>query len=259
MPENNPSFSVVIPVYNGGLYIKAAIESCLQQTVLPNEIIVIDDGSEDDTGSVIAGIHSDLIVYKKNEKNQGPSFSRNIGLKLARYSWILFLDADDLFHKQKIEITRYCISLDESVKAIGHSFNRSTDAVFNPGENWQEKILLKKKTVRQVLLTNPVVTPSLAVAATNGLLFNETMSYAEDHDFILRTTEQVGVWYFDMPLSSLVRLPLTPGGISADKWKMRKGEISMYIDYCKRNGLTLAIPFLVMFSLIKHIKTVLLD
>ena len=259
MAENNPGFSVVIPVYNGERYIRAAIESCLQQTVLPDEIIVIDDGSEDNTRSVIESIGSDRVVYKRNKKNAGPSYSRNEGIRSAKYSWILFLDADDLFHSKKIEIIQHCIFQNKSIRAIGHAFNHIAAISFNPGDDWQQKISLQQKTVQQILTSNPVVTPALAVAATNGILFNEKMLFAEDHDFILRTAEQFGLWYFDMPLSSLARMPLTPGGISADKWKMRKGEMNMYIDYCKRKRLLVAIPFFILFSMAKHIKMLLFN
>ncbi|MDB5210342.1 MAG: putative glycosyltransferase O-antigen related protein [Sediminibacterium sp.] len=102
-----------------------------------------------------------------------------------------------------------------------------------------------------------MVTPSLGVHVQNGIWFNEQMEFAEDHDFILRTAEKFGIWYLDMPLCSLHRLPLTPGGISDNRWKMRKGEMRMYVDYCKRNRLYPAIPFFLVFSLVKHVKNML--
>ena len=257
MTENKISFSVVIPVYNGELFIADAIESCLRQTVTPDEIIVIDDASIDHTAAVIKKMDSSLVVYRRNETNQGPSFCRNIGMQLAKCSWITFLDADDIFHPKKIEIIRFYISHNQNIKAIGHSFNFVSDPLFVPDESWQQKALPSVITVKQMLVRNRMVTPSLAVAVSNGLLFDESMSYAEDHDFILRTTEKFGIWFLDMRLCSLGRIPLTAGGITNNRWEMRKGEINMYINYCKRNGLTLAIPFFIIFSLLKHAKNAL--
>ena len=256
MKEAGPGFAVIIPVYNGGAYIQRAIESCLQQTFLPDEIIVIDDASSDNTVDIIHSLSSPLIRYERNEKNSGPSFSRNRGMQLSSAQWILFLDADDIFHPQKIEIISYHVAQHTEIRAIGHSFDIICNNPFAITSGWKQ-LPLQKISVNNVLFKNPAVTPSLAVYSENRVLFNEAMVYAEDHDFILRTTEQFGMWYVGLPLCSLQRLPLTPGGISDNKWKMRKGEMSMYSDYCKRHKKYFAIPFLLAFSLLKHIKQML--
>ncbi len=255
MDKNKRTFSVVIPVYNGEKYIQNALKSCLMQTVLPDEIIVIDDASTDQTEFLIKQIQSDRIVYKKNGQNKGPSFCRNIGIQSARYSWILFLDADDIFHPQKIEILLHFLLQNEQIKAIGHSFQLTGQHLFEPDELQMNSIKPLKLSTGQVLISSPIVTPSLAISAANGLLFDESMFYAEDHDFILRSSEKHGVWYLDLPLCTLGRTPLSPGGMSGNRWLMRKGEINMYIAYCRRNHRVAAIPFFVLFSLLKHARS----
>ncbi len=250
---NKPTFSIVIPVFNGERSILAAVESCLRQTVLPDEIIVIDDASTDHTAEIISAIGSGLIVYVKNDQNKGVSFSRNKGIKMAKYSWIMFLDADDIFYPEKIGIIKQCIEADHSFSAIGHGFDVQSDKEHIPAK-WHENMLLKPVKVNDVLLRNPMVTPSLTVSADNKMLFNEAMIQAEDHDFILRTVEKFPVVYLDLPLCSLSRMPLTQGGLSSNKWKMRLGEMSMYTDYCKRKKIYPAIPFFLLFSLLKHLK-----
>ena len=97
-----PSISVVIPAYNAGPYINAAIDSVLGQTLPPLEIIVIDDGSTDDTCEMI-NIFGGLVKYVFQE-NQGISGARNTGIRLACGEWIALLDADDVWHRQKLEI-----------------------------------------------------------------------------------------------------------------------------------------------------------
>jgi teichuronic acid biosynthesis glycosyltransferase TuaG len=254
MGKTKPTFSIVIPVFNGAAFISRAVESCLQQTTTPTEIIIVDDASTDETKAVVQNIRSELVIYKKNETNRGPAFCRNTGINLATGNWILFLDADDIFHKRKIEIIEYYLLQDPAIKAIGHAFNLQSDPVFEPGDLWKQECGPEEINVKQVLKSNPMVTPSLAVAATNQVLFNEKMLFAEDHDFILRTAEKFGLWYLDMPLCSLSRRPLTQGGISSSRWKMRKGEMSMYISYCKRKKKVWTIPFFILFSLAKHIN-----
>lgn len=250
-----PGFSVVIPVYNGAEYIEKAIISCLHQTVLPEEIIVINDGSTDATGKIVENMVSGLVKLMVNDEKRGPSFSRNKGLRAATSAWILFLDADDHFHPDKISILRDCIIADPGISAIGHAFSVPNQAVpsgFGSGQARPERI-----STFRVLLSNPVVTPALAVKKENNVFFDEQMFYAEDHDFILRTTEQHGLWYIDLPLCSLGREPLSPGGLSGKKWEMRKGEMKMYAAYCKRKRILLATPFLLMFSIGKHIRSML--
>jgi teichuronic acid biosynthesis glycosyltransferase TuaG len=258
MSDTQPGFSVIIPVYNGEKFIAGAIQSCLQQTVLPVEIIVVDDASNDDTPAIVQSFDSALVKYSRNSENRGPSFSRNRGMAMVRSSWILFLDADDVFHPEKIAIIGQCIDRNKNIRAIGHSFEVTGNASAKQADQrLRSPFKLKMFSADEVLLRNPIVTPALGVSSQNGILFNEKMVFAEDHDFILRTTETFGVWFLNIPLCSLNRRPLTTGGISNNRWMMRKGEMNMYIDYCKRNKLYPAIPFFLLFSLAKHLKNMI--
>ena len=257
MIQDTPTFSIVIPVFNGEKFILSAIQSCLHQTVLPDEIIVVDDNSNDATAEIVQSIGSNLLVYIKNETNKGVSYNRNLGIQKASSQWIIFLDADDTFHPQKIEIIRYCIQKYGSFNAIGHGFNLQSEPVYVPIDSWKDLVTLQRVTTKDLLIKNRMVTPSLTVSAKNKILFNENMIHAEDHDFILRTSESFSIGYLDMPLCSLSRMPLTEGGLSSNRWKMRVGEMRMYISYCKRNNLAIAIPFFIFFSLLKHIKGLL--
>ena len=254
MNQEIPTFSIIIPVLNGEEHILRTINSCLNQTQLPLEIIVIDDGSLDKTIEIIETLQNDLIVLIKNKTNQGVSYSRNVGIHEARASWIMFLDADDSFHPNKIEIISYCIQKNDRVGAMGHGFNLESDQAFIPSRSWKEHLLFRPISVTKELLKNQMVTPSFTVSSNNKILFNQNMLFAEDHDFILRTVEKFPVYFLDLPLCSLGRFPLTKGGLSSNKWKMRTGEMSMYIDYCKRHHKYFSMPFLLLFSLMKHIR-----
>jgi glycosyltransferase involved in cell wall biosynthesis len=87
------SISVVIPTFNRAGVVKRALESALRQSLRPAQIIVIDDGSTDDTREVL-GRYGDTIEYVRQE-NAGASVARNRGIALARHPWIAFLDSDD--------------------------------------------------------------------------------------------------------------------------------------------------------------------
>ena len=86
--------SVIIPAYNAAASIAAAIRSTLAQTAEEVELIVVDDGSTDETVQVVAEYGTDVRLHRR-AVNGGPSAARNDGLRLATGTWIAFLDADD--------------------------------------------------------------------------------------------------------------------------------------------------------------------
>lgn len=93
--------STIIPVYNGAPFLTEAINSVLHQTLPPDELLVIDDGSTDDTAQ-IAQSFGDKVLYFYQE-NQGAAAARNHGIKLAQGNLIAFLDADDLWLRDKLK------------------------------------------------------------------------------------------------------------------------------------------------------------
>lgn len=94
--------SVIIPAYNYAAYLAQAIESMLAQSLNDYEIIVIDDASSDDTPKVVASF-GDRIRYFRNDVNGGLSFSRNRGISVSTGEYLVFLDADDVLLKDKLE------------------------------------------------------------------------------------------------------------------------------------------------------------
>lgn len=101
MSEEHPLVSVIIPVYNGARYLRAALESVFAQTYRPFEVIVVDDGSVDDSG-VIAQSFPDLRYI--HQANQGVAAARNNGLDAARGEFFAFLDQDDLWTPEKLKL-----------------------------------------------------------------------------------------------------------------------------------------------------------
>jgi glycosyltransferase involved in cell wall biosynthesis len=94
--------SVIIPSFNHGKYIVKALESVIQQSHPVDEILVVDDASTDDTCQIIKDKFPNVRLLI-NKTNQGPSYSRNYGIESSTGDFITFLDADDLWPKDKIE------------------------------------------------------------------------------------------------------------------------------------------------------------
>ena len=99
----NDLVSVVMPSYNTGKYIKKSIESVLAQTYRDWELLIVDDGSTDDTDAIISSFDDPRIRYFKNETNSGAAICRNLALREAKGRWIAFLDSDDIWLPEKLE------------------------------------------------------------------------------------------------------------------------------------------------------------
>ena len=95
MHERLPRVSVIVPCYNAAAYLPAALASLLAQRPAVWEVIVIDDGSSDDSAAIAAGVGAPVRCHRQD--NQGIAAARNHGLRLAGGDWIAFLDADDLW------------------------------------------------------------------------------------------------------------------------------------------------------------------
>lgn len=243
--------SVIIPCYNSQNTIVRALDSVMAQTYRDYEIILVDDGSTDDTKRAIEEFFDyNMIEYKYiYQKNSGPSAARNRGVEQARGEYIAFLDSDDAWHPQKLEIILSLIE-NNRIDILGHAYTleENCDETF-------EKRDLKKVGFFQLLLKNFAVTPSVVMRREIFSYFNEEMSHTEDHELWLRTALNYNIYYVDLPLVQLGRAQLADGGLSSDRWAMRRGEITMYknIALLKRSLIPL-LPFLVFFSLLKHFR-----
>ena len=251
--------SVIIPMYNSKDTIKSAIESVLNQTYKePIEIIVVNDGSKDGCEKIVEKMiinnQTNRTIKLINKPNGGVSSARNRGIKEANGEYIAFLDSDDMWHPQKLELVFEALK-DDSIKFLGHghTLENNFDKKFN-----LEK--LSKVSFTKLLLKNFAVTPSIIIKKEICEYFDETMTHTEDHELWLRIALKTDVHYLDLPLTTLGRPTMTRGGLSANRWAMRKGELQMYKNIIRyKKSLTLLYPFLVIFSLAKHLRHIIKD
>lgn len=95
-----PLISCIVPVFNGEAYLREALQSILDQTWRPLEVIVVDDGSTDRTPDVVRACGPEVrYLY---QLNAGPAAARNLGLSVAQGGFVAFLDADDIWHPEKL-------------------------------------------------------------------------------------------------------------------------------------------------------------
>jgi glycosyltransferase involved in cell wall biosynthesis len=101
MSGQQPLVSVIIPVYNGARFLRAALESVFAQTYRPIEVIVVDDGSSDASGGIAESFPE---VHYIRQENQGVAAARNNGIEIARGEFFAFLDQDDLWTPEKLKV-----------------------------------------------------------------------------------------------------------------------------------------------------------
>ena len=125
MDKTNTLVSIVVPTYNHSIYLKRALESIINQTYENWEVIVIDNHSTDNTFEVVANFKNNRIKYLQVHNKGIIAISRNIGIKSANGEWIAFLDSDDWWTRDKLEI---CIqSINEKVDFIYHVFRNYSE------------------------------------------------------------------------------------------------------------------------------------
>ena len=242
-------FSVVIAAYNADSTIAESIESCLQQTYRPYEIIVVDDASNDSTAEIVQA-YGEQVRYVQMVANNGPSVARNKGMDIATGDYIAFLDHDDTWHRDKLAVMHSILSAQPQIDFIYHTYTlQDINTIKLPDGGTVYRLPFMK-----LLSRNVIPTPCVVMKRSIPLRFVPTMRYTEDYDLWLRIGYKHKLHFISIPLTQLGRPILSKGGLSSNKWKMRRGEMRAYRRLVKLNPLfMLLLPFLLFGSLLKHI------
>ncbi len=191
--------SVVIPTYNRKDRIQPTIESVLNQSVLPRETIVVDDGSTDGTSEFVKSKFPDVKVV--TQANQGVSAARNRGITEAKGEWVAFLDSDDEWLPSKLELQSSWLRNHPDIK-ICHCdeiWIRNQVRV-NPGKRHKKQ----GGWIYLHCLPLCVISPSAVVIKREVFdeigMFDEYLQVCEDYDLWLRITQRFEVGYVDRQL-----------------------------------------------------------
>lgn len=223
--------SVVMPCYRCAKTIERAVASVAAQTNLPMELILVDDGSGDDTR---AALHALLGRYKSGwirlvllDQNQGAASARNAGWAAASQPYIAFLDADDAWHPRKIEIQYAYMDANPNVVLCGHGYRLLNQNVL---PDWNV-VQGDAEPIRKwaLILSNKFVTPSVMVRRDVGQRFVERQRYMEDHMLWLKIVCSGGrVVKLPAELAAIYKEPFGVTGLSAQVWLMERGDLGNY-------------------------------
>jgi glycosyltransferase involved in cell wall biosynthesis len=197
------SVSVVIPTYNYGRFIAEAIQSALAQSYKPAEVIIVDDGSTDETECVVGSFGSEVRYIK--QQNAGVCSARNRGVAASTGRLVSFLDADDIWESTKLEKQVALFAADSEIGLV-HSAMREFDTAtgktislhLDGQEGWvADELLIWERTA----INGPggaIMVSRDAFDAVNG--FDEQMKVSEDWDFCYRVARKYKVGFVREPL-----------------------------------------------------------
>ena len=173
MTFKEPLVSIIIPVYNAELFLAATIESTLQQSYKNIEIILIDDGSGDNSYQIAKQYESEQVTVVK-QANKGASAARNHGIVLAKGDYIQFLDADDFLHPQKIEHQLNTLKSYSDLYLIGGTWQRFVKSLDNLYGEIAPKTQQEVQCFDKVswLIDRPMMIPKTWLVSKNRLFIS---------------------------------------------------------------------------------------
>jgi glycosyltransferase involved in cell wall biosynthesis len=195
------SISIIIPSYNRAAYLTKAVDSVLTQTHLDWELIVVDDGSDDNTGELIQGYQHADIIYIRQE-NRGPAAARNRGVERATHDILAFLDSDDWFADRKLEAQlaamrrnpSYLIShTNEIWYRNGRILNQKKKHRKNSGDIFRQSLELCAVSMSTVMARKEIF--------RQYGCFDESYPCCEDYEFWLRVSAGEGFLLVEEPLT----------------------------------------------------------
>ncbi|WP_423147457.1 glycosyltransferase family 2 protein [Rubrolithibacter danxiaensis] len=187
---NKFKFSVIIPTYNRAIVLDRSLDSLVKQTFKDFEVIVCDDGSTDHTREVVTKYYGILdIKYLVSDNWGGPAKPRNIGIKMARGEWICFLDSDDWWERNKLEVCLKYINdydfLCHSVKIEGTKRSKIIRASFQVGKVFED-LLVKGNSI----VTSSVCIKKAILFEIGGFVEDKAFIAVEDFDLWLKVAEK---------------------------------------------------------------------
>jgi glycosyltransferase involved in cell wall biosynthesis len=225
-----PQVSIIIPTYNRAHFLPDAIESVFAQTYRNWELIVVDDGSTDNTKEVVEKYGSRVRYFY--QENKGPGAARNLGIRQARGEYIAFLDSDDMWMPEKLERQVRLFEREPDVGLAGCGcYYVDEGGTVRGAEQAPYTIDHKDMQVRCALVGSTDAAMARRVCFEEVGLFDESLLRCEDWDMWLRISKRYTVKCIRDPL---VKIRVHPGyrpNASDDiKWKARKAVINKNVQ-----------------------------
>lgn len=236
MKKDRTDVSVIIPAYNSGTFIGRCVDSILAQTLLPKEIIVVDDGSSDNTSEAVGRYGAEVRYIRQS--NAGTAAARNAGIKAASSKWIALLDHDDWWLPTKLEAQVDCAERFPNASII------YCDAmIYTPSGTISGTFLGGKQSFQgqifEQLLEWCFVLPSTAMIRTEAVVdvgyFDDSLRGTDDYDMWIRLAQKG--YEFRAVEKALVAYERQETSFSKNDAAMARSEIQL-LTALLRSGLS---------------------
>uniref|UniRef100_UPI0040483ED5 glycosyltransferase family A protein n=1 Tax=Mariniflexile sp. TaxID=1979402 RepID=UPI0040483ED5 len=192
-------FSVIIPLYNKEYFIKDTLKSAINQTFTDFEIIIINDGSTDDSYNIVNSFNDDRICII-NQENRGLCASRNTGIKNAKGKFIAFLDADDLWMEDFLETIYHLINIHKEYDVFATNVklltpNKTPILIVEAFDTKLKTVITNYFELCKNILGPSSLVLNKSVFETVGY-FDESINYGEEDDFYIRCFSVYSLLYY---------------------------------------------------------------
>lgn len=224
----SPSISILLPVYNGAEFVRSAIDSLLAQTFTDFELIVLNDGSADNSQEIIDS-YSDSRIVRVCHDNMGLHRTLNKGIALAKGKYICRMDQDDISAPDRLEIQKNFLDSNSDVGLVG-----STSWLVIIGETTKRVVgyAFDDYEIKWFLLfDNPMVHSSVMfkkdiLELSGGYAEDRKYNYAEDYDLWSRMAIHTKIYNIDSPLVTRIEMPDGMSYANLQKQRQQAFEIS---------------------------------
>ncbi|HQY89160.1 MAG TPA: glycosyltransferase family 2 protein [Tepidisphaeraceae bacterium] len=225
------SISVIIPAFNCAPWIRQAIDSVLNQSIPVHEIIVVDDGSTDDTANVLASCGQKIQTIR--QPNQGVATARNTAIRRASGELIAFLDADDVWHPRKLELQLRVMASNPNIGLLGTGLF-AWPAASMPEANDEPPTLVvidrNALAVKNYLATSSIILRRELVRQIGE--FDTALCGPEDHDYWLRAVDVASIAILPLQLTGYRSVP---GSLSKRAATMEAGMRRILLKLDRQN------------------------
>ena len=252
--------SVIIPCYRCADTIKRALDSVIAQTLPPEEIILIDDFSNDDGVTLAAldqlgqGHQKTSIKIVRLDKNSGPGSARNAGWKEASQPYLAFLDADDSWHLQKLEIQYQWMAAHSDIVLSGHQSIKISENVALP--ELPESLVARRVNKYSLLFSNRFPTRSVMVKREVSYRFLPEKRYAEDYLLWLTIVfNGQPACFLNSPMAYSFKEDFGDEGLTGNLWETQLGVLDTYHRVFSAGFISIFMLTLVSgFSFLKYLR-----
>ncbi|MBN1072562.1 glycosyltransferase family 2 protein [Clostridium botulinum] len=256
--------SVIIPYFNRENSIERAINSVLNQSFDDYEIILINDGSTDNSEIIVNKLiqeNKNKLIRNINQKNMGVSVARNKGIILAKGEYIAFLDSDDTWNKEKTKLQLEFMDKNKDISILGTDYNIYMDDKVIVRSNNKKKFIEAnyKKMLFKNFFTIPSVIVKKDILLKEKIFFDEYKFRAEDQLFFLRIIKNHRGGKITIPLINLYKFEAGSSGLSGDLLKLQVAELDNFKKLYKEKQISMIVyVFSVIFASIKFIRRLII-